>query len=305
MKNNIISLIVVCLVLISCEKELDYQLKIDNRLLGKDNVSISHVNPATGIAYTETELAALDYNPNNEDYFIGPVDLTLTVQSKPLSIEVLNKNIAEVISTIDAVLENGNYVATFNSSVADLGVGIGDNVPVTFKVTYDNSGENGFNYNAVLSTDFIIRDKSPNLALNKSATASAEAYGTLASNAVDGNTNSNYPNIIHTNEAVGEDSWLEVDLGAVFTIRQVNVWNRTDCCGDRLSNYHVFISDVPFTSSTTAGIMAQGGVTDIYETTQAGSPTKLAGINATGRYIRIQQHSTDSQVLAVGEIEIY
>lgn len=305
MKNKIIILIVVCLAFTSCEKELDYQLKIDNRLEGKDVVLISHVNPITGLTYTESELADLDYDPANEDYFSGPVDLTVTVQSKPLSIEVINKNTSDIITTIDAIEENGNYVASFNSSVAELGVGIGDNIPVIFKVTFDNSGEKGFDYNAVLSAGFTIRDKSPNLALIKYATASAEAWGTLALNAVDGNTNSNYPNIIHTDEAIGEDSWFEVDLGEIYNIRQVNVWNRTDCCGDRLSNYHIFISEVPFTSSTTPGIIAQSGVIDIHETTQAGSPTKLKDINVSGRYVRIQQHSTDSQVIAIGELEVY
>ncbi|MDO5979786.1 discoidin domain-containing protein [Flavivirga spongiicola] len=306
MKNNILYLIILCLVCTNCDIPLDYQYRVDNRLEGKDELTLTHSNPATGLAYTEAELAALNYDPTLEDFFIDNVDLTLTIQAQPLTVEVINTSTSNVIATLDVTENNGSYIANFSSTVAEMGVGIGDNVKIAFKVTYDNKGEEGFDYNAVLSYDFIIRDKSPNLALNKPATASAEAWGTVAASAVDGVQNGGYPNIIHTNEADGEDSWFEVDLGAVVNVRQVNIWNRADCCADRLTNYHIFISETPFTASTVQGIQAQAGVTDVHEEGTAGFPSKHEGINVNGRYVRLQLDSTSgSRSINMAEFEVY
>ena len=304
MKNILSILILLSLVIMGCEKELDYQFKIDNRLKGKDQLFLSHVNPKTGVDYTTEELAALEYDPKEEDFFTGPINLKLAAEAKLLKIEVINNN--EVIETISGFTEtNGLYEATFSSTVSDLGLGIGESFPITFKFTYDNLGDDGFNYNAVLSLDFLIRDDSPNLALNKPSRASSEAYGTFASTANDGNTNSNYPNIVHTADPIGVDSWWEVDLEDVHYIRQVNIYNRTDCCSELLTNYHVFISEVPFTDNSVAAIQAQPGVTDIFQTSIAGHPTKLTDINVMGRFVRKQFDSTDAQFLEIGEVEVY
>lgn len=304
MKNILLIFVVLSLVIMGCEKELDYQIKIDNRLKGKDQLFLSHVNPKTGVDYTPEELATLEYDPEEEDFFTGPINLKLAAESKLLKIEVINNN--EVIETISNFTEtNGLYEAAFSSTVSDLGVGIGESFPVTFKFTYDNLGDDGFNYNAVLSLDFLIRDDSPNLALNKPSKASSEAYGTFASTANDGSTNSNYPNIVHTADPIGVDSWWEVDLEDVYYIRQVNIYNRTDCCSELLTNYHVFISEVPFTDNSVSAIKAQQDVTDIFQTSIAGHPTKLNDINVMGRYVRIQFDSTDAQFLEIGEVEVY
>lgn len=304
MKNILSIFVVLSLVIMGCEKELDYQIKIDNRLKGKDQLFLSHVNPSTGVDYTTEELAALEYDPQKEDFFTGPIDLTLAAESKLLNIEVINNN--EVIETINNFTEvNGLYEATFSSTVGDLGVGIGESYPITFKFTYDNLGEDGFDYNAVLFLDFLVRDNSPNLALHKPSRASSEAYGTFAATANDGSTNSNYPNIVHTADPVGVDSWWEVDLEDIYSIRQINIYNRTDCCSELLTNYHVFISEEPFTDNSVAAIQSQQGVTDIFQTSIAGHPTKLTDINVMGRYVRIQFDSTDAQFLEIGEVEIY
>lgn len=292
MKNKILSLIVLCLVLTNCEIPLDYQLKIDNRLEGKDGLSMTGPG-GSGSDYTE-------------DFFTGAVDLTLTAQAKPLSVEVLNANSGDLIETLSVTEANGGYEASFSSSVSDLNVGIGDSMPLRFKVTYDNAGEDGFEYNAVLTYDFTVKDQSPNLALNKPATASAEAWGTTADRGNDGVQNGGYPNIIHTNEGDGVPSWYEVDLGAVYNVRQVNLWNRADCCQDRLTNYHILISEDPFVSNDLAEIQAQSGVTDVHEEGTAGFPSKSTNINAMGRYVRLQLDSTiGSRSINLAEMEVF
>ncbi len=297
MKNKILSLIIACLVFANCEVPLDYQLKIDNRLEGKDEVYIAGPN-GSGVDYTE-------------DFFTGSVDLTVVSQAKPLKVEVVNGSTSTLVDTIETSTENGgNYETTFSSSVIDLGIGIGDKTTLVFKVVFGNAGEDGFDYNAELSTSFTIKDQSPNLALNKPVTSSSVAdpgWGGGLDNqvAVDGIRPQGWPDITHTNDPVGVDSWIEIDLESVVTVRQINIWGRGDCCQERVSDYHVFISETPFAGNSVAEIQAQDGVTDIHETNAPTDPTKLDGINKLGRYVRIQLSSTNDQYLSIAEVEVF
>ena len=64
-------------------------------------------------------------------------------------------------------------------------------------------------------------------------------YGGVATRAVDGDTNPVYSSksITHTEES--NDPWWYVELGGAFRIEQVVIWNRLDCCSDRLSGARV------------------------------------------------------------------
>ncbi|HEY9261985.1 discoidin domain-containing protein, partial [Chitinophaga sp.] len=145
-----------------------------------------------------------------------------------------------------------------------------------------------------------------NLALNKPAAQSSDHGATsgLAPLAVDGNTNGDFfsNSVTSTADALTNQPWWQVDLGASANIQTINIYNRTDCCGSRLANYHIFISDVPFTSSTVSGTQAQAGVQDYLQTATAGTPSVIA-INNTGRYIRIQLQSTNV-VLSLAEVQV-
>lgn len=55
----------------------------------------------------------------------------------------------------------------------------------------------------------------------------------------DGNFNAG--SVTHTPEAA--DAWWEVDLGSEKAIEQVTVWNRTDCCGERLEGFTLRLFD--------------------------------------------------------------
>lgn len=292
MKDKILILL-IGFAFLGCNTDLDYKLRIDNRLEGKEEVTIKSSN-GSGVDY-------------KEDFFTGPIELTVVAQAKPLKMEVVNASSGQVISTIETVNEvGGKYEGTFSSTLVDLGVGIGDNLRLRFKVIFDNAGEDGFDYNAELSVDFTVKDQSPNLALNKPATASAEAFGTTASKAVDGVQNGGYPNIIHTNEADGQPSWFEVDLEEVVTVRQVNVWNRGDCCAERLTNYHILISETPFTSNVLSEIQAQNGVTDVHVQSTAAFPSRHKDINVSGRYVRLQLDSTSGErSINMAELEVF
>ncbi|GLC40903.1 hypothetical protein PLESTM_001124300 [Pleodorina starrii] len=71
-----------------------------------------------------------------------------------------------------------------------------------------------------------------NVALGKTAYASSNYINMFpASNAVDGNTSS----FMHT---AFEDAakWLSIDLGSVMNVTRIVLWNRQDCCQERLVN---------------------------------------------------------------------
>ena len=76
------------------------------------------------------------------------------------------------------------------------------------------------------------------------ATQSSTAHNGVAGRAIDGNTDGVYArsSVTHTAEN-DKQSWWEVDLGAVREIYHVKLFNRTDCCTDRLRNFNILISN--------------------------------------------------------------
>jgi hypothetical protein len=42
-------------------------------------------------------------------------------------------------------------------------------------------------------------------------------------------------------ECKGSDNpWWQVDLGANYNVNKIQIWNRTDCCSERLTNYRIW-----------------------------------------------------------------
>ena len=142
------------------------------------------------------------------------------------------------------------------------------------------------------------------IAQGKTATESSVAYSGPASLAVDGNTDGSFydGSVTHTNNDT--NAWWQVDLGAVKPIGTIDVFNRTDCCSSRLTDYWVFISTTPFTTtlSPAAQATASGVVWSSHQTGQAGTPTTL-GANAAGRYVMVQLAGTN--YLNLAEVEVH
>lgn len=78
-----------------------------------------------------------------------------------------------------------------------------------------------------------------NVALGKSSSQVSTGHSAAASRAVDGDTNGEFwdGSVTHTNSTAAP--WWMVDLGAPHRVQGVSIWNRTDCCGERLANFHV------------------------------------------------------------------
>ena len=82
-----------------------------------------------------------------------------------------------------------------------------------------------------------------NIALGRPATQSTSTNGGLAHRAVDGDRSGVYDagSVTHTDEQ--PDPWWEVDLGRPGIVEQVSLWNRTDCCQERLDGLRVLLLD--------------------------------------------------------------
>ncbi len=135
-----------------------------------------------------------------------------------------------------------------------------------------------------------------NLALNRPASQSSDFSGIIASFANDGNTS----NFSHT-ESNGA-AWWEVDLGSINNISHINVWNREDCCANRLEAYQIFVSDVPFVSKDIVETASQNGNGVYFQEAIAQRPTRQ-NIGRTGRYVRIQLSGTN--FLHLAEVEVF
>lgn len=144
-----------------------------------------------------------------------------------------------------------------------------------------------------------------NVALNGSATQSSTRNSTfsyVASNAIDGNTDGMNVNnsISHTDEDF--QAWWEVDLGENYYLDVVQLWNRTDCCEDRLTDFYVLVSEFPFDSQDLGETLEQEGVSAYFFDGQAGRSENIF-TRAMGRFVRVQL--TDTNFLNLAEVQVW
>ena len=133
-------------------------------------------------------------------------------------------------------------------------------------------------------------DTGNNLALGKPARQSSNNFGTTGAEAVDGNTDgdSAHGSVSHTHP--DNPAWWEVDLQTLSRVNEVRIYNRTDCCAERLSNFDVMLST---DGQNWQRVLVPG---------PAGSPTKVPFDGVPARYVRIQLR--DITYLSLAEVEV-
>lgn len=133
-----------------------------------------------------------------------------------------------------------------------------------------------------------------NVALRKRTKQYSTSHGGVSSRAVDGNTNGNWGvgSVTHTTGANG--AWWEVDLGQSYSISQIKIHNRTDCCSNRLNNFSILVSESAFRGNS-------GGHTFASRQPYKSGIRTFNG-NARGRYVRIFLNS--SNILSLAEVEV-
>lgn len=153
---------------------------------------------------------------------------------------------------------------------------------------------------ATVGVDVVL----PNVALGKPASQKGVGWDGVPSRAVDGNTDGNYGagSVTHTTEP-SYQAWWQVDLGRSVPVDEIEIWNRTDCCADRLSDYWVMASASPFTSDSLDEARSAPGVTAIHQQGQAGRPTRIDLDGVDARYVRVQLESTVNP-LSLAEVRV-
>lgn len=146
-------------------------------------------------------------------------------------------------------------------------------------------------------------DASVNVALNKSATQSSTYVDASASRAVDGNTDGSWNSGSVSHTLVDPEPWLEVDLGNVYSIDEVVVWNRTDCCQARLTDYYVFVKQTPFDNDTVSGLLGEAGVHSFHQTVAPNPAAYIGTQGVNGQYVRVQKIGQDALNLAEVEVK--
>jgi hypothetical protein len=102
-----------------------------------------------------------------------------------------------------------------------------------------------------------------NVALNKDATQSTEGWSGAASRGVDGNTATAWGEATCTHTQNGDPEWWQVNLGGFFSVTELSLYHRTDCCQDRLVGARIMISDTnDYTSGSDCYASTAGGNTD-------------------------------------------
>lgn len=116
-----------------------------------------------------------------------------------------------------------------------------------------------------------------------------------ANRAVDGNTDGHWHrgSVSHTNNGT-ENPWWEVDLLEEHYISSITIYNRTDCCSDRLNNFVIRVSDKKFEGN-------YGG--EIYNNDKSNfTNAKTFTKPARGRFVRI--YLEGSGTLSLGEVVV-
>lgn len=132
-----------------------------------------------------------------------------------------------------------------------------------------------------------------NVASNRTARQSSTAQNGEASRAVDGNTSGDWSDDSVTHTASEQDPWWEVDLTDNYRITKVEVWNRTDCCSERLDNFSVSVSDTRGDPKPFSGLRRLNPATP--------NPISFTG-DSIGRYVRVQLHRAG--VLSLAEVRV-
>ncbi len=89
----------------------------------------------------------------------------------------------------------------------------------------------------------IEKDSGKKLHGGGKASQSSEEYGGEAGRAIDGNKEQAFGENSVTHTKVENYPWWQLDLGQPAMVGKIKIWNRSDCCGDRLEGAVVELLD--------------------------------------------------------------
>ena len=140
-------------------------------------------------------------------------------------------------------------------------------------------------------------------------TSASPPGGGFAGNAVDGNLG----NFTHTNANLTVNhTWL-VDFGEIMLLEEVELLNRSNCCGERLRDIEVSVLDENGVPVLTSGLLNEDNALGFSGTGQGGLSVDLAALNGgqpvAGQSVLVTRfpdldgsEPNDQSVLSLGEV---
>jgi hypothetical protein len=141
-----------------------------------------------------------------------------------------------------------------------------------------------------------------NLAQGKPATQSSLDWGGVAARAVDGNTDGNWASNSVTHTTGSPQPWWQVDLGQLSAIQAVQIFNRSDCCSERLSDFYVFVSAADMSGKTLSQLLADPTAMRVHVDTLAGAASVTLPLLAQGRFVKVQLNGAN--YLSLAEVKV-
>ncbi|MBU2994833.1 polysaccharide lyase family 7 protein [Cellulophaga baltica] len=157
----------------------------------------------------------------------------------------------------------------------------------------------GWNINWISITPIDVASTTvENIALSGTAEQSSTNTSGVgaASLAIDGNTSGEWSDDSSDNSVtrtnIESEAWWQVRLGDDYEIGDIVIWNRTDCCTDRLTNFDVFVYN-------------ENG-DQVYKSTITEEPSPsliLSTGGVVGSRVRIKLKGEDN--LSLAEVQVY
>ncbi len=128
----------------------------------------------------------------------------------------------------------------------------------------------------------------------------SHSFHPVSSKAVDGDIDGNFNARTTTHTNKDHNAWWQVDLQGNYNINQIKIYNRSDCCSERLNSAKVFISKTPFGNDNLQE--AQNRALWTGDITNAQLINNLNVNSVTGRYVRVQL--TGTNFLSLAEVKV-
>ena len=125
-----------------------------------------------------------------------------------------------------------------------------------------------------------------------------------AEKAIDGNTDGRHGNLSVTHTKTPGDTWWQGDFGALKLVNSVTLYNRTDCCGERLSNFYLLVSDIDVQGMSLERAVSAAKAVIFEDGTVPTSKVYTFPEGTAGRFITIYKeadgHLSLAEVIATG-----
>ncbi|MEX0275657.1 MAG: Ig-like domain-containing protein [Flavobacteriaceae bacterium] len=218
----------------------------------------------TGISVTPEEVVLLQGRTKRLVATVSPLDAT-------------NKfvNWSSSDDAIVSVDENGNLSAISEGTVTITATTVDGGLTDTAQVKV------------------LTMDELDNIALNKKTKQSSTGWRGVSARAVDGNQSGVYRHNSITHTLNRSNSWWRVDLGTESNLAAIRIFNRSDCCSNRLNGFKVYVGNTE--SNNPNDYIEVGTLKNLREQTLQ--------IDEDARYVLI--HRTQRGYLSLAEVEVF